>query len=87
MNENDLLIKCLKEEEQEKPIKKKRGRKKNVNKKIKSKFTYHPIMKSELDEKISYLDKRIYFSKDEDKKKQYKEQKERLLKRPIIKTL
>ena len=57
-------------------IKRKRKRKK--------KKVYNPILKDDLDEKIKYLNKRIYYCKNDDKKTSYKNKLEKLKKRPVI---
>lgn len=63
-----------------KPIIKKPKRKR----KLRKKKVYNPILKDELDEKIKYLTKRLYYCKNEEKIKSYKNQIEKLKKRPVI---
>ena len=46
---------------------------------------FNTILENELNEKMRYLKKRLYYTKDTDKKKMYLKHIDKLLSRPVIK--
>lgn len=65
-----------------KTTKTKKTRKKKTRKK--KELILKPILSTELQERLSYLKKRIYFSRDEDKIKMYQAHIDKLSKREVI---